>query len=145
MQLPVIVNAVDPTEYSIQWDEMPRSRDRAADAAQALAAAMNRQPGATGVPPGALGGFSGAQVVNLSGRDLSTLTHEQRAKLQAFGLDPDALVAAQTAAPTANGAPPPPPADDTISRLERLAVLRAQGVLTETEFRTQKRAVLDAR
>jgi hypothetical protein len=36
----------------------------------------------------------------------------------------------------------PPPSQDTLTKLERLAGLRAQGILTETEFEEQKRQIL---
>ena len=39
-------------------------------------------------------------------------------------------------------APPPPPADDTISQLERLGALHAQGILTDEEFTAQKAKIL---
>jgi PH (Pleckstrin Homology) domain-containing protein/putative oligomerization/nucleic acid binding protein len=39
--------------------------------------------------------------------------------------------------------PLPPVGDDRISKLERLAVLRDKGVLTETEFEQQKSAILN--
>jgi hypothetical protein len=43
----------------------------------------------------------------------------------------------------AEPAPPPPPASrSTMTELERLAKLRADGVLTEDEFRAQKAKIL---
>ncbi|MCM2427245.1 SHOCT domain-containing protein [Streptomyces sp. RKAG337] len=36
----------------------------------------------------------------------------------------------------------PPPADDTLSRLERLAGLKSQGILTEEEFAAEKAKIL---
>jgi Short C-terminal domain len=48
--------------------------------------------------------------------------------------------------PPAPGTPAPPPtaapSDDTVSRLERLAALHAQGVLTDDEFAQQKAKLL---
>lgn len=38
--------------------------------------------------------------------------------------------------------PPPPPQEDMITKLERLADLRDQGILTEEEFAAQKAKVL---
>jgi len=46
----------------------------------------------------------------------------------------------------AQAPPPPPPAaatqDDTLEQLERLANLKAQGILTEAEFAAQKAKIL---
>lgn len=159
MTLPVTVDPADPTRFSIEWGDVPKSRDRSAANAAAIAAAMRGSAGAGQPGAAPLGGMlAGAQVINLSGRDPSQLTDEQRAKLQMLGIDPAAL--ASSSAPTARppGFPNPPAAplppsaptsttstgraDDTISRLERLAALRAQGVLTESEFQAQKRAIL---
>ena len=39
--------------------------------------------------------------------------------------------------------PPPPPKDDTITQLERLGALHAQGILTDEEFAAQKAKVLN--
>ena len=81
----------------------------------------------------------GATVVNLSGTDLSQLSEEKKAKLRMLGIDPNALAAAQ-------GAPPAPGAatteEDRLARLERLAKLHDQGVLSHTEFEAEKRRIL---
>jgi hypothetical protein len=45
------------------------------------------------------------------------------------------------------GAPPPAPADDMetkLARLKELGELKSQGVLSEEEFATQKRRILDS-
>lgn len=46
----------------------------------------------------------------------------------------------------AQAAPPPPPpqadADDQLAQLERLAQLKAQGILTDEEFAAQKAKIL---
>jgi len=54
-----------------------------------------------------------------------------------------AQYAQQQAAPRP-AAPPPaqPDVDDKIAQLERLAQLKAQGILTEEEFAQQKKAIL---
>ncbi|MCM2420540.1 SHOCT domain-containing protein [Streptomyces sp. RKAG293] len=46
--------------------------------------------------------------------------------------------------PQAQAAPPAAPqaADDTLSRLERLAGLKSQGILTEEEFAAEKAKIL---
>ena len=125
MTLPVTVDPANPQKVSIEWDEVPDSRDRSRANAEAMAAMM-RGEGA------AVGGLGGAQVINLSG---GQLTEEQAAKLRMLGIDPGAVQGA--AAP----APEPEP-DDQIAKLERLGALRASGVLTEAEFEEQKRRVL---
>jgi hypothetical protein len=125
MTLPVTVDAANPQKVSIEWDEVPDSRDRSRANAEAMAAMMRGEGGAAG-------GFGGAQVINLSG---GQLTEEQAAKLRMLGLDPGTVQGA--AAP----APEPDP-DDQLARLERLAALRASGALTEAEFEEQKRRLL---
>lgn len=125
MMLPVTVDPANPQNVSIEWDEVPDSRDRSRANAEAMAAMM-RGEGA------AAGGLGGAQVINLSGGEL---TEEQAAKLRMLGIDPGAVQGA--AAP----APKPEP-DDQLAKLERLGALRASGVLTEDEFQEQKRRLL---
>ena len=41
-------------------------------------------------------------------------------------------------------APAPAPASDPIDQLERLATMKAQGILTDEEFQTQKQRILGA-
>jgi hypothetical protein len=140
MTLPVTVDATNPQAFRVEWDEVSSSRERSHAAAEGLAAALR------GEGPGAgVSGAAGVNVVNLSGRDLSQLSDEQKAKLRMLGIDPDALAAQQDAA---TSPPPSPeadePVDDQLGRLERLGHLREQGVLTEQEFAEQKRRILDA-
>jgi hypothetical protein len=136
MVLPVTIDRIDPQHIDIEWDEVQSSTDRSRQNAEGLAAMM-RGEGA------ALGGMGGATVVNLSGRDLSQLSEEQRAKLRMLGIDPD------TIAPGRPGSVPPPPpdegaqADERLERLERLAKLKDQGVLTDEEFADQKHRILE--
>jgi hypothetical protein len=142
MVLPVTVDRADPQHVDIEWDEMESSKDRSRQSAENLAAMMRGETGSVGVPSGA----GGATVVNLSGRDLSRLSEEQKAKLRMLGIDPDALAAQQKGA---TGAVPPPippeddPMDERLEKLERLAKLHEQGVLTDEEFRAQKRQILE--
>jgi hypothetical protein len=143
MVLPVTVDRADPKRVDIEWDEVESSHDRSRRSAEDLAAMM--RGGTRG--PGPAGGVGGAHVVNLSGRDLSQLSDEQKAKLRMLGIDPDALAAQQ--AGDAGSVPPPPPSpeeedvmDDRLDRLERLARLLEQGVLTDEEFAAQKRQIL---
>ena len=48
----------------------------------------------------------------------------------------------QYAPPPQQYAPPPPAEEDTISQLERLGALKAQGLLTDEEFNAQKAKLL---
>ena len=129
MVLPVTVDRADPQNVKIEWDEVEHSGERAAASAEQLAAAMRGE-----APAG--GGIPGAQVINLSGGDLSQLSEEQKAKLRMLGLLPP------DAAPAEAEDPPAEEVDDRLDQLERLAKLRDQGVLTEEEFAEQKRQIL---
>ena len=120
MTLPVSLDPADPQNATIEWDEVPDSRDRSRANAEAMAAMMR----------GEGGGLAGAQVINLAG---GQMTEEQAAKLRMLGIDPGAV----------QGAAAPPKPDDQLARLERLGALRAQGILTEEEFQEQKRRILD--
>ena len=125
MTLPVTVDPANPQNVSIEWDEVPDSRDRSRANAEAMAAMMRGEGGAAG-------GLGGAQVINLSG---GQLTEEQAAKLRMLGIDPGAVQGAAAPAPR-------PEPDDQLAKLERLGALRASGVLTEEEFQEQKRRLL---
>ncbi len=125
MTLPVTADGANPQKVSIEWDEVPDSRDRSRANAEAMAAMMRGEGGA-------VGGLGGAQVINLSG---GQLTEEQAAKLRMLGIDSGAVQGAAAPAPT-------PEPDDQLAKLERLGALRASGVLTEAEFEEQKRRVL---
>jgi hypothetical protein len=174
MTLPVTVDRANPQKVKIEWDEVESSKDRSKRSADAIAAAMRGEAPPAGAGPAGLGGgpFGGNfQVVNASGRDLSQLSEEQKAKLRMLGIDPAMLAAQQgptappgagaapppgagAAPPGAHPAPPPPPPgapmasnpgagpDDQLARLERLAALRQQGILNEAEFEQQKKRIL---
>lgn len=147
MVLPVTVDRADPAKVEIEWDEVRSAKDRAKQNAENLAAMMRGQP------PAADAGMQTAgapMVMNLSGADLSQLSEEQKARLRMLGIDPDGLSTQQGAA--TGGAvpvPPPPPAgddevvDERLERLERLAKLKEQGVLTDGEFQAQKAQILE--
>jgi Short C-terminal domain len=136
MTLPVTVDRANPQRVKVEWDEVSTSRDRSRAAAEGLAATMRGEGGGAGTAPG------NVNVVNLSGRDLSNLSEEQRQKLRMLGIDAEALAA------QAGGAPPTaePDSDDEmderLERLEKLATLRDEGVLTDAEFESQKQQIL---
>ena len=146
MALPVTVDRGDPTNVRIEWYEVQSAKDRSKQNAENLAAMMRGQ-----TPEGisAMPVAGGPMVMNLSGTDLSQLSDEQKAKLRMLGIDPDALAAQQGAAPGAVPVPPPPPSgdddvvDERLERLERLAKLKEQGVLTDEEFEAQKAQILE--
>jgi hypothetical protein len=134
--LPVTVDRADPQHVDIEWDEVESSKDRSRQSAEDLAAMMRGEGGTTAV--------AGAPtVVNLSGRDLSTLSEEQKAKLRMLGIDPDALASPETGAESTAPVSDEDPMDERLARLERLAKLRDQGALTDEEFEAQKRLVLE--
>ena len=146
MVLPVTLDRADPQRFDIEWDEVQSSGDRSRQSAENLAAMMRGEAPGAGAAPG---GAGAPMVVNLSGRDLSQISEEQKAKLRMLGIDPDALAGQQAQGQGAVPPPPPPSTgdgedmDDRLERLERLAKLKEQGVLTEEEFQAQKRQVLE--
>src|ERR1044072_1996827 len=81
MTLPGTVDPANPQGVSIEWDEVPDSRDRSRANAEAMAAMMRGEGTAAG-------GLGGAQVINLSG---GQLTEQQAAKLRMLGIDPGAV------------------------------------------------------
>jgi hypothetical protein len=128
------IDRADPSRCKIEWDEVPDSREVGKSAAEQLAAAMRGEQVA--------GGFT-TQSVEIVG-DVSSLTDDQRAKLEMLGIDLETLVNAAQAGTTVTwGAPDDGAGDDArLARLERLAALRAQGVLTDAECEEQKRRIL---
>jgi hypothetical protein len=83
--------------------------------------------------------FGGA-TVNFEGAQEIDLTQNPEAAeqvMQMLGLSGAQVSFEQPAAPAAQ-----PVSDDPIARLERLAALKASGVLTEEEFQQQKRRIL---
>ena len=83
-------------------------------------------------------GAGGAQVINLSGGDLSNLSDEQRQKLAALGIDPTALGGA-----AGQGAPASGGSGDDLDKIQKLADLRDRGALTDEEFEDEKRKLLE--
>jgi hypothetical protein len=73
------------------------------------------------------------EVRAMTGNDPQALAHELQKRFtgQAFEFS------------ATTGAAPPPPADDTLDRLEKLADLKAKGVLTDEEFKAAKAKILD--
>lgn len=133
MVLPAKIDRANPKKVKLDWDAVQDSREQAQGSAEAIAAARRGEGGAAGI-----GGTGGAQVINLSGGDLSQLTDEQRQKLAALGIDPSALGAA--AADGGGGGDDA--GDERLDQLQKLADLKERGALTEKEFEAEKKKLL---
>ena len=142
MTLPAKIDRANPKRFKVDFKAIPDSRESAQGSAEAMAAAMRGEGGGGGAGMGA----GGAQVINLSGGDLSQLSDEQRQKLAALGIDPTALGAGGSAAagatPGGQAAPAADGGDDTLEKLQKLADLRDRGALTDEEFEDEKRKLL---
>ena len=162
--LPALIDPANPQNYSILWEEVPNSKDAAAATAQGIAAALAGDASQLGSVLGTTT-FSNVQVIG----DASSVTPEQKAKLAAFGIDIDSLVAQSKANGTFQATTPTvlegadaaaaigqffggaaggaatgaaATAEDTTSALERLATLHRAGSLTDAEFTEAKRKLL---
>jgi Short C-terminal domain len=124
--IPVRVDRNDHGRVAIDWDGLRREHEEHVQARrEALARGRSFGPTVTIAEP---------QVINLGG-DAEATEEIQRTLAQlGFGAD----VQQQVQGAFEHHAAP----DDTISKLERLAALRAGGVLSEAEFEAQKRRVL---
>jgi hypothetical protein len=122
-QLPVTVDASDPSKCKVRWDEVPDSGDLAKQQADALAAQVNQ---------GAAGGSVG------SGAGAADVGGIVQALQQAM---PEAQISVQGA--DVGGAGPAPGSDpDRVAQLERLARLKESGALSEQEFEREKARIL---
>ena len=137
MVVPAKIDRANPKKVKLDWDAVRDSRERAHDSAEAIAAARRGEGGAAGAA--GVAGMGGAQVINLSGGDLSQLSDEQRQKLAALGIDPAALAAAGGGGGGAGG---DDAGDDRLDQLQKLADLKEQGALTEKEFEAEKKKLL---
>ena len=133
MVLPARIDRANPKKVKLDWDAVQDSREQAQGSAEAMAAARRGEGGGAGI-----GGVGGAQVINLSGGDLSQLSDEQRQKLAALGIDPSALGAA--AADGGGGGDDA--GDERLDQLQKLADLKQRGALTEKEFEAEKKKLL---
>jgi hypothetical protein len=160
--LPALIDPANPQSYSILWEEVPNTKDVAAATAQGIAAALAGDPSQLTNVLGTTT-FSNVQVIG----DASSVTPEQKAKLAAFGIDIDSLVAQSKANGTFQAGSPTVlegadaaaaigqffggaagnalgAAEDTTSALERLAALHTAGSLSDAEFTEAKRKLLAA-
>jgi membrane protease subunit (stomatin/prohibitin family) len=107
-----------------------------------------RGPGMNRRGPGLLGTVARTAVV--AGTASAVSGRVQQRQQQRWGAQEAAAQeeaaaqqqAVQQQTPPAQAAPPAPPADDIIDRLERLAELKKQGILTDAEFEAQKAKIL---
>ncbi|MFJ7947624.1 SHOCT domain-containing protein [Streptomyces sp. NPDC096354] len=93
--------------------------------------------------PGLLGTVARTAVV--AGTASAVSGRVQQRQQQRWGAQEAAAqeeAAAQQQTSPARAAAPAPPADDIIDRLERLAELKKQGILTDAEFEAQKAKIL---
>ncbi|WP_030929161.1 SHOCT domain-containing protein [Streptomyces sp. NRRL B-24720] len=93
--------------------------------------------------PGLLGTVARTAVV--AGTASAVSGRVQQRQQQRWGAQETAAqeeATAQQQTPPARAAAPAPPADDIIDRLERLAELKKQGILTDAEFEAQKAKIL---
>lgn len=93
--------------------------------------------------PGLLGTVARTAVV--AGTASAVSGRVQQRQQQRWGAQEAAAqeeATAQQQTPPARAAAPAPPADDIIDRLERLAELKKQGILTDAEFEAQKAKIL---
>jgi hypothetical protein len=132
--IPVKVDPDDHHKVAIDWDGVRREyEEEKAARQQALAQGQGFGPNITIGQP---------VEINVAG-DADTAEQIQRT-LGQLGFGADIQQQVQEALAQQMGAAAEPAQDDTIARLERLAALRASGVLTEEEFEAQKRRVLGA-
>jgi Short C-terminal domain len=113
--IPVRVDPDEPDRVAIDWDGVRANYEQEK--------AARREALASGQP---------------AGIDAGALAQAEQA-LSAMGI----TVNLSDAVVTSWEGTPQPDADDTISKLERLAALHASGALTDAEFADQKRRILD--
>lgn len=144
--------AVGPVEYLVV--AFPGSRFTGAIApalAEAVASKavriidLTRGPGMNRRGPGLLGAVARTAVV--AGTASAVSGRVQRHQRARFAEDDSEQMAEermrqQTQGQAAQQQPAEPPGDDVISRLERLAELKKQGILTDAEFHAQKARLL---
>ena len=151
MQLPVVFDAAHHDRLEVQWDEV-----RPREPGSAPLPATPQPAPAADVPPEAQSlidqftkAFTGAQVSTHVETRVVNLSDDPEAAKEVIGsveratgmdLDGDGSIGGSVPPPATRT---PAPSDDTVSRLERLAALHAQGVLTDDEFAQQKAKLLD--
>ncbi len=116
MTLPVTVDRADPDRVKIDWDEVPSGEDAAAAEAEQIAEAMRSGTDPTGGVPAEAAGIV-SQLQELFPGAAVIVDEPVEINLDAG-------------------------ATDRVSQLERLAKLREDGMLTESEFQVEKARIL---
>ena len=80
--------------------------------------------------------------ISLSSGNSVEFKHTEKPNTRKFAEYVRTIIASGVAPATASVSVPKTDADDVISKLERLAALKQQGILTEEEFLEQKRKIL---
>jgi Short C-terminal domain len=128
--IPVRVDPDERDKVAIDWETL-RERHEQEEAAR-------RQALAASGPVTNLEAVGGPNVTFESQEiDLTQNPEAAEQVMQMLGLS-----GAQVSFEQAPAASPQPASEDPIARLERLAALKASGVLTEEEFQQQKRRIL---
>jgi hypothetical protein len=94
--------------------------------------------------PGLVRGIAKTAVVAGTATATRNAVNRRQAKknVEAYSEAKQEVYAEKAPPPQQVQAPPPPPEDDTITQLERLGALHAQGILTDEEFAAQKAKIL---
>jgi hypothetical protein len=170
-QLPVVFDANDHDRLEVQWDDVP-PRDASVPpppaAPQPAPAAQQDIHTVTwtsgdevpaemkGMFDEAFKRFGDVKTSHHVETKVIDLSNDPAARAQVLGpveqmtgmdLDGDGKVGgagAPPASPPSTAPPAPSSGDDAVSRLERLAALHRQGVLTDEEFAQQKAKLLDS-
>jgi hypothetical protein len=166
--LPIVASQSNPTDFKILWNEIQDWNSQASTRAAQIAAALNQQAPPPGqyeqYSPAPQPGTPGTPMVMINGRPAAPEELKQYEAMTGMDLDGDGRIAGGAAAPggglqgliasAMGGMQPPPPqvaaddppgaGDDRIAALERLAALKANGVLTEAEFEAEKARILDS-
>ena len=94
--------------------------------------------------PGLVRGIAKTAVVAGTATATRNAVNRRQAKknVEAYSEATQEVYAEKAPPPQQVQAPPPPSEDDTITQLERLGALHAQGILTDEEFAAQKAKIL---
>jgi hypothetical protein len=158
MALPVVFDSEHHERMEVQWDDV-RPFESSGDAPPAAAPPAAAPPASApqDIVDQITKAFPDAQVSTHVETKVVDLSANPEAARQMIGsveaatgmdIDGDGRIGGSAGPPPASAAPPAPvsraPSDDTVSRLERLAALHKQGVLTDEEFAQQKKKLLGA-
>jgi hypothetical protein len=148
--LPIEASQSQPGKFKILWDEVVSWEVAAAQQAQQLAAMMNQPSPGAPAPPASAPGFAGQPTVMVDGRPATPQEIQQYESMTGMDLDGDGRVAGSAAAPPGGFqamiagamAGQAGSGDDRVAALERLAALKASGMLTDVEFAAEKARLL---